>query len=154
MNGIIAFALRMRALMVALCFRHDRRRYRFCSVEHRSLPRPGAAARRHRHSESRPVGGGDRALHHHSNRSGRACRSVSHSDAHHLASRSCSPAPRSVFRQRSALLLCQRPLALVVVGGILLTPILVLIILPVLIDVFSRRTQPDVVDQRAIEPAS
>jgi heavy metal efflux system protein len=46
----------------------------------------------------------------------------------------------------------QRPLALVVVGGILLTPILVLIILPVLIDVFSRRTRPDVVDQRAIEP--
>jgi heavy metal efflux system protein len=47
----------------------------------------------------------------------------------------------------------QRPLALVVVGGILLTPILVLIILPVLIDVFSRRTRPDVVDQRATEPA-
>ena len=46
----------------------------------------------------------------------------------------------------------QCPLALVVVGGILLTPILVLIILPVLIDVFSRRTRPDVVDQRAIEP--
>jgi cobalt-zinc-cadmium resistance protein CzcA len=48
----------------------------------------------------------------------------------------------------------QRPLALVVVGGILLTPILVLIILPVLIDVFSRRTRPGVVDQRATEPAS
>jgi heavy metal efflux system protein len=48
----------------------------------------------------------------------------------------------------------QRPLALVVVGGILLTPILVLIILPVLIDVFSRRTRPDVVDQRATELAS
>ena len=47
----------------------------------------------------------------------------------------------------------QRPLALVVVGGILLTPILVLIILPVLIDVFSRRARPDVVDQRATEPA-
>jgi len=46
----------------------------------------------------------------------------------------------------------QRPLALVVVGGILLTPILVLIILPVLIDVFSRRTRPDMVDQRATEP--
>jgi cobalt-zinc-cadmium resistance protein CzcA len=42
---------------------------------------------------------------------------------------------------------------LVVVGGILLTPVLVLIILPVLIDVFSRRTRPDVVDQRATEPA-
>jgi heavy metal efflux system protein len=47
----------------------------------------------------------------------------------------------------------QRPLALVVVGGILLTPILVLIILPVLIDVFSRRTRPEIVDQRAAEPA-
>jgi cobalt-zinc-cadmium resistance protein CzcA len=47
----------------------------------------------------------------------------------------------------------QRPLALVVVGGILLTPILVLIILPVLIDVFSRRTRPEVIDQRAAEPA-
>jgi cobalt-zinc-cadmium resistance protein CzcA len=47
----------------------------------------------------------------------------------------------------------QRPLALVVVGGILLTPILVLIILPVLIDVFSRRTRPEPVDQRAAEPA-
>jgi len=33
----------------------------------------------------------------------------------------------------------QKPLAIVVVGGILLAPILILIILPVLIDVFSRR---------------
>jgi cobalt-zinc-cadmium resistance protein CzcA len=33
----------------------------------------------------------------------------------------------------------QKPLALVVVGGILLAPILILIILPVLIDIFSRR---------------
>jgi heavy metal efflux system protein len=47
----------------------------------------------------------------------------------------------------------QRPLALVVVGGILLTPVLVLIILPVLIDVFSRRARPDIVDQGATEPA-
>jgi heavy metal efflux system protein len=31
-----------------------------------------------------------------------------------------------------------RPLALVVVGGILLAPILILIILPVMIDVFTR----------------
>ena len=37
----------------------------------------------------------------------------------------------------------QRPLALVVVGGILLAPVLILIVLPVLIDVFSRRTAPD-----------
>jgi cobalt-zinc-cadmium resistance protein CzcA len=36
----------------------------------------------------------------------------------------------------------QRPLALVVVGGILLAPVLILIVLPVLIDVFSRRTAP------------
>jgi heavy metal efflux system protein len=35
----------------------------------------------------------------------------------------------------------QKPLALVVVGGILLAPALILIVLPVLIDVFSRRTQ-------------
>jgi cobalt-zinc-cadmium resistance protein CzcA len=47
----------------------------------------------------------------------------------------------------------QRPLALVVVGGILLTPILVLVILPVLIGVFSRRTRPDMLDERAAEPA-
>ncbi|MBV8481684.1 MAG: efflux RND transporter permease subunit [Verrucomicrobia bacterium] len=33
----------------------------------------------------------------------------------------------------------QKPLALVVVGGILLAPILILVILPVLIDIFSRR---------------
>ena len=33
----------------------------------------------------------------------------------------------------------QKPLALVVVGGILLAPVLILVILPVLIDVFSRR---------------
>jgi cobalt-zinc-cadmium resistance protein CzcA len=33
----------------------------------------------------------------------------------------------------------QKPLALVVVGGILLAPVLILIILPVLIDVFSTR---------------
>ncbi len=33
----------------------------------------------------------------------------------------------------------QKPLAVVVVGGILLAPVLILIVLPVLIDVFSRR---------------
>ncbi len=33
----------------------------------------------------------------------------------------------------------QRPLAIVVVGGILLAPVLILIVLPVLIDLFSRR---------------
>ena len=36
----------------------------------------------------------------------------------------------------------QRPLALVVVGGILLAPVLILIVLPVLIDLFSRRGVP------------
>jgi cobalt-zinc-cadmium resistance protein CzcA len=35
----------------------------------------------------------------------------------------------------------QKPLALVVVGGILLAPALILIVLPVLVDVFSRRRQ-------------
>jgi len=33
----------------------------------------------------------------------------------------------------------QKPLALVVVGGIMLAPVLILIVLPVLIDLFSRR---------------
>jgi heavy metal efflux system protein len=37
----------------------------------------------------------------------------------------------------------QKPLAIVVVGGVLVAPILILIILPVLIDLFSRRGQPD-----------
>ena len=36
----------------------------------------------------------------------------------------------------------QRPLALVVVGGILLAPALILLVLPVLIDIFSRRRTP------------
>jgi heavy metal efflux system protein len=36
----------------------------------------------------------------------------------------------------------QRPLAIVVVGGILLAPILTLLVLPVLIDLFSRRQSP------------
>ena len=33
----------------------------------------------------------------------------------------------------------QKPLAIVVVGGILLAPVLILLVLPVLIDLFSRR---------------
>jgi cobalt-zinc-cadmium resistance protein CzcA len=36
----------------------------------------------------------------------------------------------------------QKPLALVVVGGILLAPVLILIVLPTLIALFSRRTRP------------
>jgi heavy metal efflux system protein len=35
----------------------------------------------------------------------------------------------------------QKPLAIVVVGGVLVAPILILIILPVLIDLLSRRGQ-------------
>jgi cobalt-zinc-cadmium resistance protein CzcA len=45
----------------------------------------------------------------------------------------------------------QKPLALVVVGGILMAPVLILIILPVLIEVFSRRRQL-VGDASASEP--
>jgi cobalt-zinc-cadmium resistance protein CzcA len=46
----------------------------------------------------------------------------------------------------------QRPLALVVVGGILLAPILILVVLPVLIDLFSRRQpRPDIVAAREAE---
>jgi len=41
----------------------------------------------------------------------------------------------------------QRPLALVVVGGMLLAPILILIVLPVLILRFSRRA-PDETDSK------
>jgi heavy metal efflux system protein len=36
----------------------------------------------------------------------------------------------------------QKPLAIVVVGGSLLAPFLILLVLPVLIDLFSRRQQP------------
>jgi len=43
----------------------------------------------------------------------------------------------------------QKPLALVVVGGILLAPVLILIVLPVLLDLFSRRMPP----RRASESA-
>ncbi len=47
----------------------------------------------------------------------------------------------------------QKPLALVVVGGILLAPILILIILPVLIDVFSKRAAARDLAEEALEPA-
>ena len=36
----------------------------------------------------------------------------------------------------------QKPLAIVVVGGILLAPMLILLVLPVLIDMFSKREPP------------
>jgi len=45
----------------------------------------------------------------------------------------------------------QRPLARVVVGGMLLAPILILIVLPVLIDMFSRRRKP--VEETRPQPA-
>jgi len=46
----------------------------------------------------------------------------------------------------------QRPLALVVVGGMLLTPILVLLVLPVLVLLMSRR-QPAREQRASLEPA-
>ena len=45
----------------------------------------------------------------------------------------------------------QKPLALVVVGGILLAPVLILIVLPVLVDMFSRRCKP--VEETRPQPA-
>jgi len=47
----------------------------------------------------------------------------------------------------------QRPLALVVVGGILLAPALVLLVLPVLIGLFSRREQQTTGPDAVLEPA-
>jgi cobalt-zinc-cadmium resistance protein CzcA len=47
----------------------------------------------------------------------------------------------------------QKPLALVVVGGILLAPVLILIILPVLIDVFSQRAAIRDLPENIAEPA-
>jgi cobalt-zinc-cadmium resistance protein CzcA len=47
----------------------------------------------------------------------------------------------------------QRPLALVVVGGILLAPILILIVLPVAIDLFSRRARAGDTSKMQPEPA-
>ena len=47
----------------------------------------------------------------------------------------------------------QKPLALVVVGGIVLAPILILVVLPVLIDLFSRRTNTENAVQTSVEPA-
>jgi heavy metal efflux system protein len=47
----------------------------------------------------------------------------------------------------------QKPLALVVVGGILLAPFLILIVLPVLIELFSRRAATASKSQTLAEPA-
>ena len=45
----------------------------------------------------------------------------------------------------------QKPLAIVVVGGSLLAPVLILLVLPVLIDLFSRRRQA--IEEAAPSPA-
>ncbi len=47
----------------------------------------------------------------------------------------------------------QKPLALVVVGGILLAPVLILIILPMLIDGFSQRAAIRDLPENIAEPA-
>ena len=47
----------------------------------------------------------------------------------------------------------QKPLALVIVGGILLAPVLILIVMPVLIDLFSRRRAPVGAPQPLLSPA-
>ena len=47
----------------------------------------------------------------------------------------------------------QKPLAIVVVGGILLAPLLILMVLPVLIDLFSRRQPPAVPAEGRSVPA-
>jgi len=48
----------------------------------------------------------------------------------------------------------QKPLALVVVGGILLAPILILIVLPVMIDLFSKRKGPHDHNDQNVEPVA
>jgi len=47
----------------------------------------------------------------------------------------------------------QKPLALVVVGGVLLAPALILVVLPVLIDLFSKRGVADETSQLQPQPA-
>jgi heavy metal efflux system protein len=47
----------------------------------------------------------------------------------------------------------QKPLALVVVGGMLLAPILILVVLPVAIDTFSRRVHESLTDELEPQPA-
>jgi cobalt-zinc-cadmium resistance protein CzcA len=48
----------------------------------------------------------------------------------------------------------QRPLAMVVVGGMLFAPVLILLVLPVLIDKFSRRASIVTDDSRDLAPES
>ncbi len=47
----------------------------------------------------------------------------------------------------------QKPLAIVVVGGMMLAPFVILIALPVLSALFSRRTRPEMAAETAPEPA-
>ena len=47
----------------------------------------------------------------------------------------------------------QKPLAIVVVAGMMLAPIVILITLPALIAMFSRRTRPGLAGQRQLAPA-
>jgi cobalt-zinc-cadmium resistance protein CzcA len=47
----------------------------------------------------------------------------------------------------------QKPLAVVVVGGSFLAPLLILLVLPVLIDLFSRRRTPVGAPERLVSPA-
>ena len=70
------------------CCRADGRRP-VClqAAQHRGLSRSGPADDRDRDAESRPVVGGDRALHHHSDRSADGGHSLRHVDPHHLADR-------------------------------------------------------------------
>jgi cobalt-zinc-cadmium resistance protein CzcA len=48
----------------------------------------------------------------------------------------------------------QKPLAIVVVGGMMLAPIVILITLPVLISLFSRRREPAIERGDAVNPAT
>jgi heavy metal efflux system protein len=47
----------------------------------------------------------------------------------------------------------QKPLAIVVVSGMMLAPVVILITLPALISMFSRRRQPEVVPEGHLAPA-
>ncbi|MCI0601043.1 MAG: efflux RND transporter permease subunit, partial [Beijerinckiaceae bacterium] len=47
----------------------------------------------------------------------------------------------------------QKPLAVVVVGGMMLAPIVILIMLPILISLFSRRVRQEMDAESELEPA-
>jgi cobalt-zinc-cadmium resistance protein CzcA len=47
----------------------------------------------------------------------------------------------------------QKPLAVVVVAGMMLAPIVILVTLPALISMFSRRTRPGLAAQPQLAPA-